>query len=241
MVSDRTNQVFISYNWQDRLIAERVRSSLPPSYRVWIDNEQIRTGDQISARIVEGLKETDYYIILISENSKKSAWVQRELAIAFGLASAKKLSIVPILLDNTEVPFELAGLLYLDFSKSLSMGLKALRDFFVSQQTDVGLLEERQIMLKSDSDATHRRRACNESLRGITLGELRHRVTDRISLEEVGVIWFDLFERRMNDEVHVSNLAASTVELIDRCRRMEKLVDLLDTLCRNHPHISAGL
>ena len=233
--------VFISYSWKDASAAEQVRNSIPSEFEVWFDKERISPGESISHAIQEGLNASDYYLLLISENSNESIWVQREIATAFELSREKKLSVVPAILQGSAVPFAFKGLLTIDFRTSFSDGLKKLRDFFQSQAAIIDDIEPRHLMLKSDGDVVRKRLACNESLRDMSLGDLRYLVAERLSIEDVEVIWFDLFGRRMADEVQVRNLALSCVELIDRSRRTDVIVDLLDKLCRNFPYISKGL
>jgi TIR domain len=233
--------VFISYSWKDKSVADRVRESIPDQFEVWIDREQIGPGESVSKAILDGLNGSDYYVLLISENSVSSNWVKREIATAFELANKTKLSVIPVLLQGAEVPFEFKGLLYIDFRSSVAAGLQTLRDFFMKQAEVINDIEPRRILLKSQDERIRKRLACNELLRQLQLGDLRYLVSDRLSLEEVEVVWFDLFHRRMSDEVQVRNLALSCVELIDKSRRTDLLVDLMDTLCRNYPFISKGL
>jgi hypothetical protein len=206
-------RVFISYSWKDSAIADEVRAAIPEQFEVWIDKEKIGVGDSISTAILEGLTASDYYIILISENSNSSPWVRREIALAFDLANRKNLSVVPVLLSQAEIPLEFKGLLYIDFRKSINDGLKALQKFFTSQETLISHLEPKHKMLKSESDAGRQRLKCNEQLREMSLGDLRYLVADRLAIEDVAVVWFDLFSRRMNDEVQVSSLSLACVEL----------------------------
>jgi TIR domain len=203
--------------------------------------EQIRPGDSISKAIQDGLSGSDYYVLLISENSISSNWVQREIATAFDLANKKKLSVIPVLLKGAEVPVEFKGLLYIDFRSSVAAGIQNLREFFLKQAAPIDNIEPRHILLKSQDERVRQRLTCNGLLRQLSLGDLRYLVSERLSLEDVEVVWFDVFNRRMSDEVQVRNLAMSSVELIDRSRRMDVLVDLMDTLCRNYPFISKGL
>lgn len=235
----RKKKVFISYSWKDKPIAEQVRRSIPNEFDVWIDEEQIKPGDSVSKVIVQGLDSSDYYIIIISENSNTSQWVQKEIATAFELSNKKKLSVVPLLLQGAEVPFEFKGLLYIDFRSSIDVGLQHLREFFLKQAAPIDFIEPSHKVLKSEDMATQRRRICSESLRKLSLGDLRHLASERLSLEQVEVVWFDIFGLRMRDEVKVENLALSCVELIDRSRRTGVLANLIDILCRNYPFINS--
>lgn len=236
--SNHKKRVFISYSSKDRDAAERVRANIPNMFDVWFDSERVQPGSSISDEIKEGLNSSDYYVILISENAIQSSWVQVEIAAAFELAGEKRISVVPVLLQGSELPIVFKGLLYIDFRKSFASGLTALKDFLLSQVSLISDIEPRQLMLKSHDVSARKRMVCNEVLRNMSLGELRQIVTERLSLEEVEVVWFDLFERRMKDETQVQNVALSSVELIDRSRRTDVLAKLIDTLCRNYPFIS---
>ena len=175
--------VFISYSWKDQSIADRVRDSIPDKYEVWIDRERIQPGDSISNKIREGLTGSDYYVLLIGEQSNHSAWVKQEIATAFELANSKGLSVVPVLLNDVEVPFEFKGLLYIDFRESVAQGLEALQEFFTKQASIIDEIEPKHIMLKSESEPVRQRRACNEALRRLSLGDLRYLISERLNLD----------------------------------------------------------
>lgn len=238
-MSESKKQVFISYNHQDADVANGISDELRMhDLEPWLDVEKISPGDRVADRLQEGLSASDYYVLLISENSNKSQWVKRELSLAFELANRKKLAIVPLLLDNADVPLELRGLLYIDFRQSAADGLGKLHEFFRSQFSRIGLLEPTVTVRKSPTEAETRRRACEEYLRNLQVRELRFLLSDRLTREQVAVIWFDVFERRMSDEISAANLALCCVELLDRARREGILFALLDAICRNHPHLS---
>lgn len=241
MASAERKRVFISYSWKDAAAADRIRGSIPRQFEVWFDKNRIGPGDSISKSIHDGLSASDYYLLIISENSNQSIWVQREIALAFELSSEKKLSVVPVMLQGSAIPLEFRGLLSIDFRQSFADGLQKLNDFFLSQAAVIENIDPRHIMLKSNDESVRKRLTCNESLRKLSLGDLRYLVAERLSLEDVEVVWFDLFGRRMTDEVQVRNLALSCVELIDRSRRTDVIVDLMDKLCRNFPFVSKGL
>jgi hypothetical protein len=76
-------------------------------------------------------------------------------------------------------------------------------------------------------------------LRKIALGDLRFLLSERLSLEEVEVTWFDLYNRKSYDEIQVRNVALMLVELIGRSRREGLLLNLIETLCRNYPSVES--
>jgi hypothetical protein len=79
---------------------------------------------------------------------------------------------------------------------------------------------------------------CQDGLRDLELNELRFLLAQRCTIEDLKVLWFDLFQRRMDDEVSIHSTALSSVEIVDRSRREDLLADLIDKICRNHPRFN---
>jgi hypothetical protein len=73
------------------------------------------------------------------------------------------------------------------------------------------------------------------------LGDLRFHLAERLSRHEVEVIWFDVFERKMVDQATAFDVSMSCVELIDRARRENRLIDAIVAICRNHPRIASSI
>jgi hypothetical protein len=228
---EQLKRIFISYSWKDVKVALRVSDELSKleNLRIWIDSQAIDAGTRISEAITESMKGSDYYLLLLSENSNQSEWVKREISLAFDLSMKKELTLVPMLLESVEVPLEFRGLLYIDARQSFEEGLRRLVDFFTSQSQLT-----RQF---NKSRGSGFRPSCEGALGGLPLGDLRFLLTKRLTLEGVKVLWFDVFNARMEDEVSVQSLAQCCVELIDRSRREELVPNLITTLCRNHPQL----
>jgi hypothetical protein len=231
---EKPKSVFISYSRKDTEFAFRAANELNKirggvHLIVHVDYKMIGPGTHISEAITEGMRGSDYYLPLISENSNQSEWVKREISLAFDLSMKKQLTLVPMLLENVEVPLEFRGLLYIDARQSFDQGLKKLVDFFTSQiepASTFDKLRPRGILP-----------SCADTLGGLALGDLRFLLTTRLTLENVKVLWFDIFNARMDDEVSVQSLAQCCVELIDRSRREELVPNLITMLCRNHPRL----
>jgi hypothetical protein len=231
-------KVFISYSSKDQAAANQVRNALiNMGLEVWLDTYALQPGDHVASQITKGLNQSSYFIILISENSNSSQWVKREIDLAFALARDKNLSVIPIVLGNAEVPLEFRGLLYIDASRSLPDGLRRLQEFFASQTSLVKVLEERSVVRKAGDNATMRWHECQTRLRDLELSDLRYQLSSRLTLNDVKVLWFDVFSTKMDDDVQVHNVALCCVELLDRSRREDALVKLIDKVCRNHPRI----
>lgn len=64
--------VFISYAAQDKALARRLTDDLKTEgIKVWLDVEQIMAGESITERVDEGLRSSDYLIVLLSEHSSR--------------------------------------------------------------------------------------------------------------------------------------------------------------------------
>ena len=75
------------------------------------------------------LEEADALVVVISENSFRSPWVQHEFStIALQQISKRERRIIPIRIDQSEVPSYLADRMYLDLSHNFEAGLEQLSD-----------------------------------------------------------------------------------------------------------------
>lgn len=247
MAQKKKAQVFISYSWKDQAAAKQIEAALKEdpflaaNLDIWRDQNVVKPGDHIASKVTEALTATDYFVLLVSDNSLASNWVQREIDTAVSLADKKKLTPVPILLSQVQVPFEFRGLLFIDGRPSLGEAIKRLLEFLRSQLTRVEEVEPRQIMRKSADERVMAWKTCQDKLRELKMGDLRYHLTERLTLAEVKVVWYDVFGKKMDDEVQAQNLAMCCVELLDRSRREDAIVELIDTICRNHPSISKSL
>lgn len=122
--------IFLSHSSLDKPIARRIAESLKAlGVKVWLDEAEIGVGDSLTDKIGEGLVNADFVGALLSSNSVNSKWVKKELEIAYNREIREgSVHILPILLDDCEIPTFLVGKLYADFRSSYDNGLKALRE-----------------------------------------------------------------------------------------------------------------
>lgn len=106
--------VFISYSGADRDIARGIANALEAAgMRVWIDEGELLLGDSLLEKIAFAIKDTDFLIAIISENSVESGWCQKEIAIAntYGIMK-KRVKVLPVRVGDVEVPATLIDLIY---------------------------------------------------------------------------------------------------------------------------------
>lgn len=88
-----------------------------------MDEKNISSGDNYTTKIFSGIHESDAYLIFLSMNSLKSAWVNAEIDFALKeKIERKRLVIIPVLLKDVDIPISLTNIDYLDarFSMMIS-------------------------------------------------------------------------------------------------------------------------
>jgi hypothetical protein len=75
---------FISYSSKDQEFAERLHADLQSkNVRCWFAPEDMKIGDRIRPRIDEAIRVHDKLLLVLTESSMKSAWVEKEVETAF--------------------------------------------------------------------------------------------------------------------------------------------------------------
>lgn len=116
---EKYNGIFLSHNSEDKEFVRKLKKSLNEKgvTRVWVDEAEILIGDSLIQKIDEGLKQTEYFGIVLSSNSIKSPWVQKELEQAMMREiSTKSVKVLPLLLEECELPPFIEGKLYANFT-----------------------------------------------------------------------------------------------------------------------------
>ena len=93
---------FISYSSKDRDFAERLYADLQSKgVRCWFAPEDMKIGDKIRPRIDESIRIHDKLLLVLSENSVESLWVEKEVETAIEKEHQQnKLVLLPIRLDD---------------------------------------------------------------------------------------------------------------------------------------------
>jgi hypothetical protein len=121
-------KIFISHSSKDKDFVDKLIAELEHlKLDFWYDKWEIKTGDSILDKLSDGLSKADGVLIVLSENSIKSNWVKEELKIALNKRiSNEKIKILPIRIDNCDIPIFLSDTRYADFSLDYDTGLSDL-------------------------------------------------------------------------------------------------------------------
>jgi hypothetical protein len=75
---------FISYSNWDEALAQRLHADLEDrGVRCWFAPEDMKIGDEFRSRIDESIQLYDRLLLILSEHSVNSRWVQKEVETAF--------------------------------------------------------------------------------------------------------------------------------------------------------------
>ena len=102
---------FISYSSQDQGFAERLHADLEAKgVRCWFAPLDLRAGDKFPNRIEENIRTYERMLLVLSQHSIGSPWVEREVEAAFERERREKRTVLfPIRLDDevmkTDVPW----------------------------------------------------------------------------------------------------------------------------------------
>jgi uncharacterized protein YjbI with pentapeptide repeats len=99
---------FISYSTRDQKFAGLLHSQLRgKGARVWLATEDLKIGDRFRAKIDEAIRLYDKLLLVLSENSVKSQWVEAEVEAAFEKEQKQKRTVLfPIRLDDAVMDTE---------------------------------------------------------------------------------------------------------------------------------------
>lgn len=93
---------FISYSSKNQAFAERLYADLQSrGVRCWFAPEDIKIGDNFRQRIDESIRVHDKLLLILSEQSISSPWVEEEVESAFELErKEKRLVLFPVRIDD---------------------------------------------------------------------------------------------------------------------------------------------
>jgi hypothetical protein len=130
-------RVFISHQWMDKQLADRLARELESSADVWMDYRNLRPGDRIQDTIDDALRGTDVMLVLWTAHAQASAGVAAEIRTALDLG----IRIVPCFFTYDDagrptppLPAEINDLLGVDFHHH-NTGVAQIAELLLHLQT----------------------------------------------------------------------------------------------------------
>jgi ribosomal protein L7/L12 len=120
--------LFVSYATADIRFAKKLASELKKrKLGVWFAPWEMRVGDSLTRKIEIAIHEASYVAVILSPDSVTSRWVQVELAAAMSREiSTGRVTVLPILHRDCELPEFLRDKFYADFRESFRNGFRQL-------------------------------------------------------------------------------------------------------------------
>ncbi|WP_034260471.1 toll/interleukin-1 receptor domain-containing protein [Altibacter lentus] len=117
------HHVFFSYSRENSdFVLELAKKLRNAGALVWLDQLDIKTGERWDKSIEQALSASDVLMVVLSKASVESNNVMDE--VSYALEEGKK--VLPILLEECDVPFRLRRLQFADFSQNPEDGMKVL-------------------------------------------------------------------------------------------------------------------
>jgi TIR domain len=229
MPTDFKARIFVSHSSKDKpFVGKLVEALKKHLLDIWVDEHEIKVGDSLVGKISEALKDADYLVIVLSQASVSSRWVEQELNAALTNQISGKGVVLPVLLEDCELPMLLRDRLYADFRADFDVGLQALLAAFEHEgesTVDVGASEPTTAAPASITPTRLR-----ENLQGL--------LSDRMSRTEVSRLWYAVLETRMEDEMGQRPKSDCVIELLEQAKNRNKLPRLTEELRKIRPDLS---
>ncbi len=130
-------KIFISHSSLDNKFAIALSIGLAElGFNVFVDKLEIKIGDSISGKISEGIDSCEFMIVILSKNSVKSNWVKAEWSDKyFEEITSNRVCVLPVVIDECEIPALLRSKRHLDFTKDFDIALFELMASIINQKT----------------------------------------------------------------------------------------------------------
>ncbi len=156
--------VFLSHNSKDNPIIRQIATDLTTEgISVWLHEQRSRVVESIPGHLTQGLVESDYFLIGVSQDAVESPWVKTEVNQVFLDELAKRgTRILPLMLKDCTPPKTIGKTALIDLFTSYNAGLQELLHAIKAELEPVGDLPSQPptgSVLPSGTVAT-KRQAC---------------------------------------------------------------------------------
>ena len=122
--------VFISYSHSDAAIVNKLAANLVKhNANVWVDSWELNVGDSILNKVQDAIQDSSALLVILSKSSVSSEWCKKELSA--GLIrelDEKRVVVLPVLIEDCEIPIFLREKMYADLRTDFKTGLRKILD-----------------------------------------------------------------------------------------------------------------
>ena len=122
--------IFISYSHSDKTFVGKLAAALVKNNaHVWVDEWELNVGDSILNKVQEAIQESSTLLVVLSMASVQSEWCKKELSAGLMRElDEKRVVVLPVLLEDCDIPMFLREKMYADFRHNFEDGLNAILD-----------------------------------------------------------------------------------------------------------------
>ena len=127
--SPRGAKIFVSHSSIDKDFVRGLCVDLAArGHQPWLDEWEILAGESITERVGTGIEDADFMIVVLSEASVESRWVEQEWqAKHWSEVTERHVKVIPVLKNACEIPVLLRTKKYVDLrDDKYSQGLETL-------------------------------------------------------------------------------------------------------------------
>jgi hypothetical protein len=143
--------------------------------------------------------------------------------------SGKGVAVLPVLIEDCELPELLKDRVYADFRGDFEVGLQKLLAVFAQEGESIA-----DVKPKAATTAP----PCSKELPAITLADLRRLISKRMSRNEVAALWFAVLETEMENDMRGRELSECAISLLDRAKNRNKLPLIIEEICQDRPDLA---
>ena len=120
--------VFISYSHADADFVTILAANLVKrNAHVWVDIWELNVGDSILNKVQQAIQDSSALLVILSKASVASEWCRKELnAGLMRELDEKRVVVLPVLVNDCDIPVFLREKMYADFRTNFDSGLKSL-------------------------------------------------------------------------------------------------------------------
>lgn len=120
--------IFISYSHENKEFVDKLAIQLVQNnVNVWMDRWELSIGDSIIDKVQEAADGASALLVIMSKASIASEWCKKELSAGFlRELEEKRVVVMPVLLEDCDIPLFARGKLYADFRTNFDDGLRTV-------------------------------------------------------------------------------------------------------------------
>lgn len=126
---EKKNRIFISYSYSDKESAIRITEALrEKGVEIFYDSNSMSIGDSLFNSLQYVYESSETVLILLSKNYYESTISKLESDEIFKIARKRKISIIPVQIENCKIPDSLLNFEIINISKDFEKGIDRIYD-----------------------------------------------------------------------------------------------------------------